>query len=188
LVKFMEFLTGIDRAIFYFVNNRLHNPVLDVIMQTLTNQWIWLPPLALLALYLLVKGGKKTKITVTLCIVAVALTDAFCYRILKPFFERIRPFESIPHVLQLAGAAGYSFPSNHAANTFAAATVVTFFNRKAGVWFLGLAFLISFSRVYCGVHYPLDVFGGAAIGAAIGFLTVFFYRNFEWKKEPKKRF
>ncbi len=187
MVKFMEFLKGIDRAIFYFVNNRMHNPVLDVVMQTLTNQWIWLPPLALLAIYLLIKGGRQTRIIVTLCIVAVVLTDAFCYRILKPFFERIRPFESIPHVLQLAGADGYSFPSNHAANTFTAATVVTFFNRKAGFWLLGLAALISFSRVYCGVHYPLDVLGGAVIGAAFGLLIVFVYRNVEWKKEPKKR-
>ena len=183
----MEFLTGIDRAIFYFVNNRLHNPVLDVIMQTLTNQWIWIPPLTVLAIYLLIKGGKQTRITVILCIVAVVLTDSFCYRLLKPFFHRIRPCEALINVNILADATGYSFPSNHAANTFAAATVVALFYRKAGYWFLGIAALISFSRVYCGVHYPLDVLGGAAIGAAFGSITVFFYRNFEWKKEPKKR-
>jgi undecaprenyl-diphosphatase len=66
----------------------------------------------------------------------------------------------------------HSFPSGHAATSFAAATVLTAFApRFAPAWFL-LALAIGFARVYVGVHYPLDVVGGAVLGALIALLLL----------------
>jgi undecaprenyl-diphosphatase len=70
-----------------------------------------------------------------------------------------RPLVTAPH--------DHSFPSGHAATSFAAATILTAaVPRAAPLWYL-LAAAIGFSRVYVGVHYPLDVVGGAILGAAI---------------------
>ena len=77
---------------------------------------------------------------------------------------------------------GYSFTSSHATNHFAmAAFVLVLFGRryrwlKAPLWFW--AFSISYGQVYVGVHYPLDIFGGALLGIAIGTLIGRFARNY----------
>jgi undecaprenyl-diphosphatase len=60
-----------------------------------------------------------------------------------------------------------SFPSGHAATSFACATVLSVFAPRLAPGFLVLAAAIGFSRVYVGVHYPLDVVGGAVVGVAI---------------------
>ena len=185
--NFINYILDIDRQAFYFFNNTCKNPVFDFIMPILTNEFIWIGPILLLAAGLLIFGNRKIRIIVTLMIIAVAFADSICYRILKPFFGRIRPFLTLGHVNVLAGAGYLSFPSNHAANTFAMSSVVMMFNRKLGWWLLGTSVIVSFSRIYCGVHYPLDILAGAAIGATIGLLTVFFYRSFKWKKEPKSK-
>jgi undecaprenyl-diphosphatase len=63
-----------------------------------------------------------------------------------------------------------SFPSGHSATSFAAATILTLaVPRLAPAWFT-LAAAIAFSRIYVGVHYPLDIVGGALLGAAIALL------------------
>lgn len=88
---------------------------------------------------------------------------------LKGVFERPRPFETLAHADPLLGAtvAG-SMPSGHAATSFAGAVVLTALLRRGGPVFFLLAAAIAFSRVYVGVHYPLDVLAGAVLGAAVG--------------------
>ena len=90
---------------------------------------------------------------------------------------------------------GHSFPSSHAANTFAAGTFLALrFPRWRPV--LAIPVLVAYSRVYVGVHYPSDVFGGAALGAGVGwFFTLlervarlrveqFFVRRRRRREEP----
>jgi undecaprenyl-diphosphatase len=67
---------------------------------------------------------------------------------------------SVPH--------GSSFPSGHTATSFACATVLSFFVPRAAPAFYLLALAIGFSRIYVGVHWPLDVLGGAVLGLAVG--------------------
>jgi undecaprenyl-diphosphatase len=67
------------------------------------------------------------------------------------------------HLLVSCGS-GFSFPSSHAVNNFAAALILAFFFPQNKWWFFGFAALVAFSRVYVGVHYLFDVIGGAVIG------------------------
>ncbi len=83
--------------------------------------------------------------------------------------DRARPYVAHPghaHLL-IARSHDPSFPSDHATGAVAIATAVWFYDRVAGAVLFGLAALLGFSRVYVGIHYPGDVVGGAAIGAAV---------------------
>jgi len=92
-----------------------------------------------------------------------------------------RPWYAIPSAGEAADLLFYrpidpSFPSNLAALGFAAATSIWFVNRKLAVFVCFLTILWSFSRIYCGAHYPLDIVAGAAIGIFIACLTRAFFR------------
>jgi undecaprenyl-diphosphatase len=98
---------------------------------------------------------------------AVAIADILANR-LKPVFDTERPSSRYaePRPLVHAPTDG-SFPSGHAATSFAAATVLTYAWPRWWPAFLLLALGIGFSRVYVGVHYPLDVVGGAVLGILV---------------------
>ena len=105
--------------------------------------------------------------TLVLTVVAIALADWFATGI-KALVDRPRPPLRYPEPKTLVPVPhDASFPSGHAATSFAAATVLTFaFPRLAAPLFV-LAAAVAFSRVYVGVHYPLDVIGGAALGVLV---------------------
>ncbi len=87
---------------------------------------------------------------------------------LKYAVGRPRPPHRYPSPEPLVHVPGTpSFPSGHAATSFACATLLAFAAPKLAVPILALASAIAFSRVYAGVHYPLDALGGAALGVAV---------------------
>ena len=91
--------------------------------------------------------------------------------VLKQIFDRARPPRAFPQITTLLPLPhDASFPSGHAATSFACAVVLAAFlqSRRSRSLLFALAALIALSRVYVGVHYPLDVVVGAALGAAIG--------------------
>ncbi len=104
-----------------------------------------------------------------LTVIAVALAD-WAAIALKALVDRPRPFIRYPEPKVLVPKPhDASFPSGHAATSFAAATILSFAFPKAAPAFLVLAAAVAYSRVYVGVHYPLDIIGGAALGAAVAF-------------------
>ncbi|MBN1128521.1 MAG: phosphatase PAP2 family protein [Chitinispirillaceae bacterium] len=162
-----------DTALFLFINATLAHPLLDPFFVTITNSRFWIVPGALLVGLLFWKMDRKRAVLlVLLSMVTVAITDPLAAQVIKPLFHRLRPCN--PEVLIEGGRfllgykTSFSFPSNHAMNMFAQAMLFSLLYPRLSAWFFLFAGLIGYSRIYVGVHYPLDVLGGALIGMSCG--------------------
>jgi undecaprenyl-diphosphatase len=177
-----EFLYSIDKAVFFFCNQTIANPVFDAAMPVLTDwnqHWEGRLLFGILWLLLFWKGGKKGRIAALLLIPLIYMSDQLNSNVLKTLFARPRPCHIIDgkmvleHVrLLVSCGGGYSFPSGHAVNNFAAATFFSHYYRRWAWAYYTYAGLIAFSRMSVGVHYPSDILAGAAIGAMCGTLVV----------------
>ncbi len=100
--------------------------------------------------------------------VAADLAADVLAEVIKALVPRHRPFE---HQLGPPSTT-HSFPSGHAATSFACATVLSHYAPRLRVPFYVLATLIAFSRIYNGMHYPTDVLAGAALGVLTALLLL----------------
>ena len=167
----MEFLYSIDLAIFYFFNHTISTGLFDKIFSIITDVNKWYIAYIILAGIAIFKGGLRGKIAIISLIILIIVTDQTGYRLLKELFERVRPCNALSDAITPIGCAGgFSFPSNHALNNFAAAVFLLRLYPQYKWIFLITATLIAISRIYLGVHYPSDVLGGALIGSAFGYL------------------
>ena len=167
-----HFLIQIDRSVFLFFNKTLSNPFFDTIFPIITEPRNWLIVALIAMIFFIFKEKKKALGVIALVLIAVALSDLIAYRILKPLLGRLRPCHPEFYIeggrFLIGMKTSFSFPSNHAMNMFTAATVLSYFYRKYFGYFFGFAVLIGFSRIYVGVHYPLDIIGGAVFGIIFG--------------------
>ncbi len=175
----LVFLDKLDTSIFFIINRDLQNPFFDWLMPFVTNKENWYPLFLIIIVGLLWKGGKKGRIAVALLIPVIVLSDQISASLIKPFFDRMRPceaFRDLNMVHMLIGLkTSPSFPSSHAANSFAAATFFGHYYPRFKWIYFAIAAVIAYSRVYVGVHYPLDVLAGAILGAACAMLVYFAY-------------
>jgi undecaprenyl-diphosphatase len=113
------------------------------------------------------RGGRLWQLGLAI-LLAYVLVDL----VLKPSIARSRPYDVLMDI-RVVGArpVTYSFPSGHACSSFAGAWVLTLMWVRVAPLIWALAALIAFSRVYIGVHYPIDVLAGALIGVAVGALV-----------------
>jgi len=167
-----HFLVQIDRSVFLFFNKTLANSFFDTIFPIITEPRNWLIIALIAMVFFVIKEKRNALGIIALVLIAVALSDLIAYRILKPLFGRLRPCNPELYIgggrFLIGMKTSFSFPSNHAMNMFTAATVLScFYNKYAGYYF-GFAVLIGFSRIYVGVHYPLDIIGGAVFGIILG--------------------
>jgi len=91
--------------------------------------------------------------------------------VISHFYYRDRPFVDHVVIQLIQHPANASFPSDHATGAFVIATAIWMYRKKDGIVWLALAALIALSRVWTGVHYPLDVITGACLGIASAVLV-----------------
>lgn len=164
----MHWLQTLDVSLFHWVNPTLSNSFLDVLMPFCSGNAYFVPALVLVCIGLIWRGGVRGRVCVLMIVLAVGLGDGLICNTLKHLIGRPRPFYDVldAHVPASIGRTGSgSMPSSHAANWFAATMVVFIYYRRSLRFMLPMALLVSFSRVYNGVHYPSDVLAGAILGA-----------------------
>lgn len=171
-----------DRELLVNINS-LNAPFWDNIMWWISDRFVWIP-LYLSIIFFLVKiKGKDAMIgalAVGLCIlIADQVASGFC----KPFFERLRPthdheLKDILHIVNDYRSSLYGFCSSHASNTFGIATLtcLLFRNRWYAALIFSWALLNCYSRMYLGVHFPLDIICGALVGVAAGYISYYLYK------------
>lgn len=120
----------------------------------------------------LIMMGMGWRLEGLMMLLALSLTAFLINLVIKPMFTRKRPYEILKSVrTMIAPPFGSSFPSGHAASSFAAASMLWFFNMPFRHLALVLALLIAVSRVYLMVHFPSDVLVGVVSGIVISYLT-----------------
>jgi undecaprenyl-diphosphatase len=173
-------LENLDKKLFLILNGKLTNSFFDIILPYFRDSVFWAPLYLFLLAFIAVNYGKKGLWWSVAFLCTIAIADMVSSRVFKEAFERLRPCQDPLFVdqvrLLLKHCSGsYSFTSSHAANHFGMATFVSItlfssFGRWIHLTFLW-AFFIAYAQIYVGVHYPLDVLGGAAIGVLAGLLT-----------------
>lgn len=168
----------LDTSLFLFINKDLANPVTDILMPFITESDHWLPIYILLFLWLLIKGGKHGRILFVFLILGVILTDQISASLIKEWVGRLRPCKALEDINLLVNCgSGKSFPSSHATNTFGAAVLLYHFRKSWAYVVFGAATITSLSRVFVGVHYPIDITAGAILGCFIGYTLVLIQRK-----------
>lgn len=176
----IDTLSAIDEQVLLFFNGH-HTAFLDEVMLLVTGKLIWIPFYIMLMDMLFRKLGSKYALMTLLAVgLAILLADQICASLIRPYVARLRPTNPdnpIYPLLNLVNGyarGGYGWPSCHAANTFALATLLSVVFRKNSftLFIFAWAVLVSFSRVYLGVHYPGDILCGAIIGSFLGYLSI----------------
>ena len=169
---------------FYFINHGLDNRLFDIVMPCITDFGSVIAWFIILGL-MFVFGGQKTRKIAFLGVMALLISNIVVYS-LKFIVAEPRPFLTLANVDLLVHAEEtYSFPSGHAASSFAAAFVIGCkykLNLKGKSYSLLyplmiFAAVVGFSRIYIGVHYPYDVVVGAIIGILSGYFALKFWNN-----------
>lgn len=171
----INYLKDIDVRLFLYLNGK-HNTFFDVIMYWITNKYFWIPFYALILLLIIKEFKKKAILIVFSVALLIALSDQGSV-LIKNRVHRYRPCYNLNiqeqvHVIDGCGGQ-FGFVSSHAANSFALAMFLSILFKERVKKFTPViyawAILVSFSRIYSGVHYPLDIIGGILLGDVLGY-------------------
>ena len=178
----MSMLEQLDQQLFLFFNSA-NSPFWDKVMFFLSMKVVWVPLYLVILIYLGKKYKRKFRIIILFVILAVALTDQTAL-IIKYSFDRLRPchepsLQGLVHMVKGECGGKFGFVSSHAANSFNVALLSLMFIKKRwySVSIIFWAAIVSYSRIYLGVHYPGDVLSGAILGALIGWSVYMMYKR-----------
>ena len=180
----LEFLNHIDTELFLILNPIGH-PYLDNIMWLISKTNFWIPYYLILAIFIILKFKKQSIIILLSIALTIVLSDRISSGLIKKM-KRPRPTHEMTlegKILTVNNYKGgkYGFVSSHAANSFALAFFISLiFRRKwisLSIFFW--AIIVSYSRIYLGVHYPADIIGGAIVGILCAFISYILYQIIE---------
>lgn len=175
--ELVENMLSYERQLFFMLNGS-DSTFLDNMMWILSRTSVWFLLYLFVALFLFHKTLKrKAALILLFFVLTVVLCDQFSSGLLKPFFERLRPthhpdFKDLVDIVHGHRGGGFSFISGHATNSFGFAVFLSVIFRNRWVTLVSLvwATIISYSRIYLGVHFISDVVGGMLAGTLIALI------------------
>lgn len=189
----LEWILQLDQKLLLFINRDLSNSFFDRIMPAITDlhkaSWFKvIVPLLLFLLFCYKFRLKKGSLIFVGLLVSLGLSDFLGNQLFKQTVQRARPGDTPSISVQVRSPyGGYSFVSNHATNMFNLATYTASFIPGSQVILYPTAALIAYSRVYNGVHFPLDVICGGLFGSMVGMTVTRLVRSLLKRiKEEKK--
>jgi len=172
-----------DRDTFLYLNS-LGVEGYDSFWSIATNITSWIPIYIFFFILLFLKFPKKQAALMTTTTILLLFFILLVVDQTKDLVARLRPNndEEINAVIRiLKTPVGFSFFSGHASTSFAITTLIVLFLRKKIKWiwiFYLWPIIFSFSRIYVGVHYPLDIIAGAVFGIFMAFISYYLYYKF----------
>jgi len=190
----LEILKSADKDLFLFFNG-MNNSFLDFVMYWASNRFIWIPFYALLLYFIIRRFGKRTYLILLLVAGMITISDQVSSTLVKNSVQRIRPchdpeLQSQVHLVYGICGGRYGYFSSHASNSWALAIFLILLFRKSSQTthdqkftsiisfvLIAYAFIVSYSRIYLGIHYPFDVVSGIIFGLILSFIFAhgFFY-------------
>ncbi len=176
-MEWFQKILDLDTDLFLYLNS-FHSGFWDTIMLMVTRKETWIPLYCIIAYYFIKQYRSKSILILIFLALTILASDQVSV-LIKHIVGRLRPVynPAIEHMVHnvLRKGGKYGFVSSHAANTFAIYVFTSriFKNRSYGILMLAWALLLSYSRIYSGVHYPTDILCGAVLGWFLGWI---FYR------------
>jgi undecaprenyl-diphosphatase len=178
----IEQLVQWDIAFFLSLNS-WHSPFWDQVMWFISAKESWYPVYAVLLFLIFRKQKYYGFVTLVFIALLITLADQLSVHAFKEVFARLRPchtpeLQGLVHTVNDKCGGQYGFVSSHASNFFALATFLSFYfqRRYLSILFLVLAAIVGYSRIYLGVHFPLDVICGGLLGVVVGVLVNALYQ------------
>jgi len=173
-------IKNLDFKLFSKINGEWHNSFFDIFLPFLRQSYLWIPLYFFLGIFAPLNFKRNGWYWSFFFLLTAILSDYVSSTLIKGTVLRLRPCQDpviMEHVRLLVNSCpgNSSFTSSHAVNHFAAAMFIfTTFKEAVSKWWALLfvwAFVISYTQVYVGVHFPGDVVGGAVLGLIIGFFS-----------------
>lgn len=185
----LDKILSLDERLFVYLNS-LGSETFDGLWLLITKQTSWIPFFLLMLYFIYKKIGQKQTLYLFLFIALLLLFTDQITNLVKNSVQRLRPCnnpEINTFIRIVQSRTSFSFFSGHAANTMAVATFLHL-NFKRDYKYLWLLFLwpliFAYSRIYLGLHYPLDILSGYFFGAIFGFVIFKIYKKVQKKYFP----